>query len=203
MMDRSGLAEALLRAGLLEEALGHYDWLWQHMAEVEPEMEGVRDSFMAQRIAELCQRLPAAYERFAEHRNAAAAVASTADRPSLQACIDLVVLNKVLGQAERTVAWLDGLDADRRYALPDGLVDLFLVPLLLECQRWEDAGTMIRDPLAELESQTYASITGGLYRRVAELHRSLVAAGRDRDAAAVREEALRIEDSPAMRAALR
>jgi hypothetical protein len=27
--NRDGLAEALLRAGLLEEALCHYDWLWQ------------------------------------------------------------------------------------------------------------------------------------------------------------------------------
>jgi hypothetical protein len=36
MMDRYGLASALLRAGLLEEALGHYDWLWQHMVEVDP-----------------------------------------------------------------------------------------------------------------------------------------------------------------------
>ena len=42
MSDRDGLADALLRAGLLEEALGHYDWLWQHMAEVDPEMAGVR-----------------------------------------------------------------------------------------------------------------------------------------------------------------
>jgi len=59
--DRSGLAGALLKAGLLEEALGHYDWLWCHAVEVDPEMAGPRSSFMANEIAELCSKLPAAH----------------------------------------------------------------------------------------------------------------------------------------------
>jgi hypothetical protein len=113
-------------------------------------------------------------------------------------------LNKALPEPERSVAWLDGLDADQRRALPDGFVDLFLVPLLLERQRWADAGALIREPLEELgRREVHASITGGPYRRVAELHRCLIAAGRDQDAAALRDAALQIEDSPAMRNALR
>jgi hypothetical protein len=204
MRDRDGLADALLRAGLLEEALGHYDWLWQHMAEVDPEMAGPRVSFTAGKIAELCKQFPAARARFVEHRDAAAAAATTDDRSGLRSCVDFVVLNKALGDDDRTLAWLDGLHGGERRALPDGLVDLWLVRLLYKRGRSADAGALIRDPLGELERrQTFASITGGLYRRVAELHSSLVAAGRDQDAAAVRDEALRIEDSPAMRAAVR
>jgi hypothetical protein len=42
----------------------------------------------------------------------------------------------------------------------------------------------------------------GLYRGVAAIHRSLRAAGREAEAAAVREAALQFEDSPALRAAL-
>jgi hypothetical protein len=203
MVNRDGLADALLRAGLLEEALSHYDWLWQHMAEVDPDMAGVRISFMAGKVGELCQQLPAAHARFTEHRDAAAAAASPADHPGIRACVDFVVLNKALREPERSMAWLDGLSADQRSALPDGLVDLWLVPLLLKRQRSADAGALIRDPLEELDRrETHAGITGGLYRRVAELHRCLVAAGRDQDAAAVRDAARRIEDSPAMRNAL-
>ena len=204
MVNRDALAEALLRAGLLEEALDHYDWLWQHMADVDPEMAGVRVSYTAEKIGELCQKLPAAHARFTAHREAAAAAASGADRAGIRACVDFVVLNKQLGEADRSVTWLDALGPDQRRALPDGLVDVWLVPLLFERQRWADAGALIRDPLAELDRRkTYASITGRLYQRVGELHRSLVAAGRDQDATAVRDAALRIEDSPAMRKALR
>jgi hypothetical protein len=114
-----------------------------------------------------------------------------------------VVLKKSLGDDDRSLTWLDLLTRGQRRALPNGLVDLWLAPLLYVRGRSAEAGALIRDPLGELERrQTQASITGGLYRGVAELHQSLLAAGRDQEAAAVRDEALRIEDSPAMRAAL-
>ncbi len=152
MRDRNQLADALLRAGLLDEALGHYHWLWQHMVEVDPEMSGVRVSFMASKVAELCDRLPAARARFAEHRDAAAALASTNDRAGLEACRDFVVLNDAIDDDESTLAWLDGLDSDRRRALPDGVVVFHLLPLLYERERWQDAGGLIREPLQDLET---------------------------------------------------
>jgi hypothetical protein len=159
---------------------------------------------MAAKIGDLCKQSPAARARFTEHRDAAFAAASTADRPGLQACLDYIVLNRALGDNERTVAWLDRLDPEQRRALPDGLVDLYLVPLLLERQRWAEAGALLRDPLDELDRRDRsARIIGGLYGQVSELYRCLVAAGRDQDAAAVRDAALQIEDSPAMRKALR
>jgi len=165
--------------------------IWQHMVEVDPEMAGPRVSFMAGKIADLCRQLPAARARFAEHRDAAAAAARTDDRSGLQSCVDFVVLNKALADDDRTLAWLEGLGGRERRALPDGLVDLWLVRLLYRRGRSAEAGALIRDPLCELaRRQTFASITGGLYRRVAELHRSLVAAGRDEDAAAVGDEGL-------------
>jgi hypothetical protein len=235
MMDREGLAEALLRAGMLEDSFGHYDWLWQHMAEVDPETAGVRVSFMANRIMELCDRLPAARVRFVAHRDATLARASTADRVGLSACEDLVVLNDIVGDDDHTLAWLDRLDAGQRRALRGGLIPLHLVPLLYERERWADAGALIEDPMADLErifeqAKTFADVrprdlgayrrhlieegrlteakatrrlSQGLHRDVAMLHRSLVAAGRDEEAATVKDAALRFEDSSAMRAALR
>jgi hypothetical protein len=232
--NRSELADALLRAGLLEEALAHYDWLWCHAVEVDPEMNGVRVSFMASRIAELCAGLPAARARFAELRDAAAARASTDDGEGRQACVDFVVLNEAIHDDDRTLAWLDGLDAERRRALPEWAVKFRLLPLLYERERWLDAGGLIRDPMGDLDAilerarrlgsrrrddrvyERYLIIEGrldgaqatrrlgrGLYADVAAIHRSLVAAGRADEAAAVKEAALRFDDSAAMRAALR
>ena len=149
--DRSGLADALLSAGLLEEALGHYDWLWCHAVEVDPEMAGPRVSFMAGKIAELCGKLPAARVRFTELRDAAGAVASRNDRAGLRACQDFVVLNDAIGDDDRTLTWLDGLDPEQRAALPSGAVVFHLLPLLYERQRWKDAGSLIRDPMHDLE----------------------------------------------------
>jgi hypothetical protein len=234
MQDRKGLADALLRAGMLEEALGHYDWLWQHMAEIEPQMDGVRMSFMADEITELCDKLPAARACFTAHRDAAAAAASTRDRAGLEACLDHIILNEVLDDEEPTLAWLDRLGAAQRRELPYAF-GLHLLPLLYERKRWAEAGDLIREPLDDLETiidraTTLRSVTPadegayarhlieegrpteakqlkrhfpGLHASVAALHRSLVAAGRDADAGAVAEAALRFEDSPAMRAALR
>jgi hypothetical protein len=187
-MDREGLADALLRAGLLEEALAHFDWLWCHAVEVDPEFAGVRVSFMAGRIAELCAALPAARARFAELRDAAAARASTDDRDGRQACIDFVVLNNAIHDEERTLAWLDGLDADRRRALPDGLVRFELLPLLYERERWLDAGGLIRDPMGDLESVLDRAKSLGSVRRrdVRAYERNLIIDGRPAEARSLR-----------------
>ena len=232
--DRSGLAGALLKAGLFEEALGHYDWLWRHAVEVDPEMTGPRRSFMAHEIAELCSKLPAAHARFAELRDDAAAHTSSEGRPGRDAICDFVVLNEALDQDERTLAWLDGLDAERRRALPASTIRFHVLPLLYERERWSEAGALLREPLVAVEEalerarmrgserepdrgayERHLILEGqvatarrvrrrvlGLYRAITTIHRSLRAAGREAEAAAVREAALRFEDSAAMRAAL-
>jgi len=149
--DRSGLAGALLKAGLLEEALGHYDWLWRHAVEVDPEMAGPRGSFMAAEIAELCSKLPAAHARFAELREDAAARTSSDGRSRREAICDFVVLNEALDEDDRTLVWLSGLDVERRRTLPQWAIRFHLLPLLYEQERWADAGELIREPLVALE----------------------------------------------------
>lgn len=202
MMNRDQLAAALLRAGLLEDALREYEWLWCHMANVDPHMAGVRVSFTAGKIKQLCGMLPAARARFAELRDAAAAASSTNDRAGQQQCVDHAILNEALGEGERTLAWFDTLDAEQRRALPDILTDGMLPALLIERERWADAGALFQEPVMAVNVIHLTSIPGEFPRGIARLHRSLVAAGRDADAAGVREAALEIEDSPAMRAAL-
>ena len=151
VFDRSGLAGALLKAGLLEEALGHYDWLWRHAVEVDPEMAGPRTSFMADEIAELCSKLPAAHARFAELREGAAARISSDGRAGVEAICDFVVLNEALDEDDRTHAWFSELDIERRRVLPEWAIRFHLLPLLYEQGRWADAGELIREPLVALE----------------------------------------------------
>jgi hypothetical protein len=230
-VDRSGLAGALLKAGLFDEALDHYDWLWCHAVEVSPAMAGPRRSFIANEIAELCSKLSRAHARFAELRDYAAARTSSNGRLGREALCDFVVLNEALDEDHRTLAWLDTV---RRREVPEWAVRFHLLPLLYEQERWADAGELIREPLVSLERVLeYARMRGpepdedpGAYERhlilegqvaaarrvrrrilsvhrgVATIYRSLRAVGREAEAAAVQEAALRFEESRAMRAAV-
>ena len=138
--DRSGLASALLKAGLLEEALGHYDWLWCHAVEVDPEMAGPRTSFMAYEIAELCSKLPTAQARFAQLRDEAEGHVSIDDRRGREAICDFIVLNEAIDEDDRTLAWFGKLNLERRRALPQWAIRFHLLPLLYEQKRWAEAG---------------------------------------------------------------
>ena len=189
---------------------------------------------MADEIAELCSKLPAAHGRFAQLREDAAARTSSDGHAGREAICDFVVLNEALDEDDRTLAWLSGLDVERRRALPEWAILFHLLPLLYEQERWADAGELIREPLVALEHVLeYARMFGaepdddqgayerhlilegqvaaarqvrrrilGVHRGVATIYRSLRAAGREGEAAIVREAALRFEDSVAMRAAL-
>jgi len=222
---RHHLAQALARTRRFEEALDHYVWLWLHMAEVEPATSGVRVSFLATEIGELCRELPAARQRFCQLRDDAesAALAAPADGTEATARFDWIVLNESLGEAIRTLSWFDGLASEAQSAIDTAIISR-VIPMLLERERWADAGRLIRDPLQDLRvhaamlhmgrsfpmpdtlephrSAFEETMLEGLREEAAKLVRSLQAAGRDVDAAAVKREALRLDDSPAMRAAL-
>jgi len=223
---RHHLAQALLRTRRFEEALDHFVWLWLHMAEVEPSMSGVRVSFLAHEIDELCRELPAARERFCQLRDdaEASALAPSTEGKAAAARFDWIVLNASLGEAARTLSWFDGLAPEEQSAQHTAIISR-VMPMLIERERWADAGRLIRDPLAELRthgamlhmgrtfpmpdtvaphrSALEETMLEGLRKEASQLVRSLQAAGRDVDAAAVKREALRLDDSPQMRDALR
>jgi hypothetical protein len=222
---RHTLAQCLLHTRRFEESLEHFVWLWLHMDEVQPSMSGVRVSFLAGEIADLCQELPVARERFCALRDEsdAAARSATDARAVARARFDWVVLNQSLGETERTLSWFDGLNAGEQAGV-SGAVVFRLLPLLIERERWADAGRLIRDPLEKLDTRaamlhmgltypmpdTIASHRGALHRSMldglrkeaAQLLRCLRAAGREVEAAAVKRKALELDDSAEMRAAL-
>ena len=222
---RRRLARALLLTRRFEEALDHYVWLWLHWVEVEPGMNGVRESFLAKEIGKLCSESLAARVRFCQLCDDAetAALVAPADRTAVSARFDWILLNALLGEAKRTLSWFDALTPEEQLAQP-GSIRSRVVPMLLERERWADAGRLIQNPLEELRThvavlhmgRTYPlpdipeprrnalekTMLEGLRKEAAQLVRSLRAAGRDVDAAAVKREAQRLDDSPEMRAAL-
>ncbi|HEV8167296.1 MAG TPA: thioredoxin family protein, partial [Actinomycetota bacterium] len=147
MQGRLRVAQALLHARRLDEAASEYVWLWHNIARVEPGMLGVRVSFMAGAIATLVEQHDGARAQFTALRDGAEAQAGR-DRADRDARFDWLVLNEVLGDDERTVAWFDAVKHDPSQADVVEHAAHRLVPKLEERERWADIGRIYRDPLA-------------------------------------------------------
>jgi hypothetical protein len=224
MMERNQRAKNLLREKRYEEATDEFVWLWNNVERVDPSMSGVRVSFMAGEIERLVAEYPPARQRFAELRDQAAA-ATDANPTAADPRTDWAVLNKVLGDDDRTIAWFDKAKEDPA-AVPviEGL-SVYLEELLKARGRWADVGRLVRDPMAKLDlhhsmlrhmemplmrhrlgDEAFARMRDAslnLFRRaVADLVASLRAAGRHDDAVAVRDKALILDPSGEMKQAL-
>jgi hypothetical protein len=220
---RMTAASALLRSGEYAEAAEHYVWLWNNMARVEPDQEHVRVSFLASEVDALVCAWPQAHERFSKIRDEAAGV-TVAEPGPMESWMDWVVLNSVLGQDDRTIAWFDAAKADPGTRSIISAVSRALIQPLKLRGRWADLGLLYRNPLQELAFQHEISTvaaslgpevlnaelsakaedvsTSQFRAEAADLCRSLQAAGRSREAREVRDEARRLDPSEEMRRAL-
>jgi thiol-disulfide isomerase/thioredoxin len=221
MKARYDLASALANGGKLDEATDEFAWLWEHMLEHEPAMVGVRSSFMANEIQQLAASHRPARDRFAAMRDAIApGPSSTAVEP--RTISDWMVLNEVLGEQDRSVAWFDETSLEvRRSPKLLRVIELKVVPLLLARKRWADVGALYPDPIAtlrgkhahleemksaplpdEMKQQIVAYAEQSFREEAGTLHACLAAASRHAEAQAVAEEALRLAPGEAMVAAL-
>jgi thioredoxin 1 len=223
MQGRLRLADALLEAGRLERATDEYVWLWDNVARVEPEMAGVRLSFMASRIEALVASHPPAGARFAEirDRTGATADAGGAGPGAVETRREWIALNRILGDDDLTLAWFDGVKRDPQQADAIEQLAVHLLESLQERKRWADIGILYRNPLAQLkQNHTFLSseLPPGLAPEMIEPLReamiqhfraasalmfgSLRAAGRAREASELEAEASRLDPSDEMKAAL-
>ena len=206
-------ARTLIKDGHFAEATDELVALWQDRT---PAMVGVHASFLPMEMEELGRSYPPARERFAQLRDAAAPVASDPDPAQLG---DWMLLNGVLGESAKTLAWFDQATAERadpRYA---AVLEERVIPLLTAANRWSDAGKLYADPLATLERDARAiqadTLPGlviaffigddlrKLFRgQAASLVRALRAAGREGEAQKVVDRARRLDPSPAMKQAM-
>jgi thiol-disulfide isomerase/thioredoxin len=225
MHARLQLARMLFTAGKLDEATDEFVWLWEHMLEYEPAMYGVRHSFMIRELQTLVGKHAPAREAVVRLRERAAPANDVV--PARESFADWVSLSEVLGVRAAALTWFDVA----RATLPpseelSALVERHVVPLMLEHDRWSDAGTLYRNPLASLqtenqrrqmiqeppppelnmdpalvaETQEWAAVE--FRKKAARLVRCLRAAERLEDATVVDAEARRMDPSDEMAAAL-
>lgn len=216
---RMSFARSLVEAGELGEATTEYVWLWMHMLEHEPTMIGVRHSFLLAELKELVSRHPPARDAFAALRDAAAPPAE--GMPSRDALRDWFTLNEVLDDKLATLAWFDvvrtRLDATSPLV---PVVELRVVPMLIESGRWNDVAALYPAPRATLAETAQRNarameyvppehadrlrqhMAESLRETAARLVRALREAGRIDEANAVIEDARGLDDSVEMEAAL-
>jgi hypothetical protein len=147
MRERLNAARALVKQGKHDEATVEFEWLWENIDRIEPAMNGVRVSFMAKNIEELIGNHAPARERFTEIRDRSAILAE-ADLTTARLRNDWIILNEILGEQERTLAWFDTVKDDERYATVLDRVTSCLVPLLESHRRFRDIGRLYKDPVA-------------------------------------------------------
>jgi hypothetical protein len=224
---RLSSAEALLGQGKHDEATAALTWLWENMVDVAPEMAGVRASFMAHTITDLVRRHPPARRRFAEIRDRAGALAVVDSGGSLRWRADWIILNEILNDDERTLTWFDRVKDDGEHAAIVDALGQVLLPLLKSTGRVRDIGRLFQDPVAHLIEEhacfqplpDFSALTGpegssdmvesmwawlesSFRSDAALLVTGLLAAGRMRDAREVAGEAVRLDPSDEMAAAI-
>lgn len=221
--ERMELLKTLVRINKLDEATEQYAAFWES-SKNEAGMGGVRGSFLANEMEQLAERHPPAMTKFREIRDALEKTFESDMDRSPQAQADWIVLNEVVGESNRTLDWFDRIkDKPGREAVLKRN-SFRLQKLLEENERWADLVRLWDDPLRELK-QSHAqlvemsrSVAGGLTpeqkkdmeeaqkdnfrEKAASMYIGLLAAGRDKDADELAGEAVRLDDTAAMRVAL-
>lgn len=221
MQERLQVARGLVNGGKLELATTEYLWLWSNMLKKQPSMYGVRLSFFVRDLHDLCSQHPPAREAFSKLRDELEARLK-GENKSWEDLNDWIALNEAIDDSERTVAWFDRIkgDPDARPTLDR--MAFKIQPLLEERGRWSDVGRLISNPLArvqqdhaimrssmgmtgmdpELKKRVQEMASDNFRTRTASLYAGLLAAGRVADAGALATEAVRLDDTARMRAAL-
>jgi thiol-disulfide isomerase/thioredoxin len=225
MWLRMEWAQKLVEANMLDEATEVYVWLWQHMVEHDPNMSGVRHSFFMLEFGDFLRAHAPARGTFSRLRDDCEP--PTDCPPSFADVLaDWFTLNHALDENWKGLKWFDKpRDRSRPSDNVQYVLEHDLVPLLIEQSRWRDIGLLFEKPLKHLAhaerqrvetlrldssrdevpglTDSLKAFMGDEVRKTAAmLVRALRAAGRHDDAKAVSQEALRIDPSEEMRAAL-
>jgi len=225
MMTRETGADQLARDGKFTEAADEFAWLWQHMLEHDPAMLGVRTSFMAGSMTELAAKSPEAKQKFIALRDQTA-VRLKAPEVDREAVKDFAVLNTVVGEPQRTVAWFRTVKDDPRWrpAITQlTMTDDSLETSLADGGHWAEIASLYEDPakVIEMWHQIALEVPGPraetkpgqdpamqdvaaqtLHRRAGRMYAGLLAAGREEDAKKFAARAREIDDSLGMFRAL-
>lgn len=216
---RLNYARTLLRRNEFDSATKEYVWLWENMVRHEPHTHAVRGSFVAADMHTLASRHAAARERFVAIRDAIEA-AFESDGEDRDRRNDWLVLNRVVGDEDRTLRWFDRMKEIPRGSAVLARHSLEIERLLESRGRVADLIQLYPDPGGELRiayeafvevparygagggDQTRGELQRAFRNKAGRLYAALLGAGRDPDARELAAEALRLDESHAMRVAL-
>lgn len=207
---RYNLARNLLGRGEYAEALVEFEWLWTAIPTESPSMIGVRGSFMASQMTELARAHAPARERFAALRD-----------ELREGDDDWIVLNEVVGDNDRTLAWFDRVKTSPAAGERLARSGFRLERRLTEAERWSDLAYLYPRPLAKIgdahDMYEMTSAMDAKRDRPADMRArharrfqdqcgrivaSLLAAGRADEAEQALQKAVGLDDSDEMREAL-
>ena len=147
---RLNLARSLAHTGKPVEAADEFVWLWEHMLEHDSGYYGVRLSFMVGDMQQLAAGHEDAKKKFTKLRDEASA-ALDGEKVDVDAVVDWVALNKVIGDNKATLTWYDKVKDQKRARPLVNRVSRELSELFIAEKRWADLGGLYPDPIAVLE----------------------------------------------------
>jgi len=206
--ERMSKARELDSAGKSAEAFEEYVWLWGNLKDEDPNLGPIRSSMLPVEMKKLAAVNSSAKGRLLEMRDAA----EKADNRH-----DWIILNGMLDDNARTLAWFDKAKSDSRQLSVFRKHTALLEPVLFSASRWSDAATYLYpEPLARINEYYKRAQDMKKPRPHTEMARDFdpfpgmvlllygayIGAGREVEAQKIADECLRLDDTAGMREAL-
>lgn len=221
VQDRMSDARSLIQADEYTTALPLLIDLWNNMANDKPSMSAVRVSFFVRDIKRACAEHKPTRDAFIKIRDEDEAKLKT--NPDYDTLTDWIVLNKAVGQPEKTLEWFDRVKTTDHGKATAARLFYLIDDLIRERGDLRDLLVLDRQPLTKLRSEVgqaqhgakllfaddperSAHFTASLWDKARSeaglLHAALILDNRAQEASEFRGEALRLDDTPDMRLAL-
>lgn len=143
---RLDVALVLVDRGDFTAALEAFAWCWDHGVEADPGFTTTRRTFLLREIVRLSRLHPAAVDEMSR-RTARILERITACDVAEADLLDFLLLNRELGQEERTLAAFDGLDsASEPCAALRARLQPLVIDALVGARRYEEVAVWIGDP---------------------------------------------------------
>lgn len=211
-LTRQSLVRALVSVERYDEATEEWLWLWDHPTEMDLRRGMLVASVEAQTLTQLAEAHPPARKAMEELRARIEAAIDSNQATALDE-MKFVVLNEVLDDETKTIAWLDRMKADPAWASRLSRLEDCLKTTLIRHDRWADYGLLLRDPLrrigvgwtpprppdADPKTQVVADLSREVQRdSAADIYAALLAAKREDEAAKVAAKARELDPTTAM-----
>ena len=148
---RMELAQSLASNKKFDLATDEFLWLWEHMLEHNQGYSGVRVSFMASDMTKLAEQYEPAKVAFTKLRDAARQKMDAGSK-NRDVILDWFTLCEIVDDEDGILAWFDKAKDEKKSAAVISTMNYKLFDLLVEHQRWADAGLLEKDPVAAAQT---------------------------------------------------